>query len=270
MSDNKLQGPNLLDAAEEQILKYLYTHDQPEWDILTSHTAFSEKWLILFLRRGRTIPRDAIQEIYQNKTWRKSYRVALALIRCKSTPPALSMNLVSAIRWVDLMHSLRIAYLSGALRKRIIDEVMEIIPRLALGEKIAMARQAPRSLVKALRLSDERRVVQALVLNSQFTYEDALFMANYPRIKESALAVLAAATRWHSFREIKLALLRNDRTPNSSLLPLARTLRETELQTILRESRLKLYTRRLIQRILEERFYEKGGGNQRGRNLHKG
>ncbi|MDJ0835945.1 MAG: hypothetical protein QNK37_05465 [Acidobacteriota bacterium] len=270
MSVPRLQGHALVNASEEQVLKYLYTTDHPEWDYLRGHESFSEKWLILFLRRGRVIPRDAILEIYQNKEWRKSYRICLAMLRCKSAPPSLTMNLVGAIRWVDLMHTIRLPYLSGALRKRMVDEVMEVMPRLALGEKIAMARQAPRGLVKPLRLQSERRVIQALVTNSQFTYEDAMFMAAYPRIGESALGVLAASPRWNSFREIKLALLRNDRTPNSSILPLARTLNEQLLQSLLREGKLKLYTRRLIQRILEERFHQKRGAKPgRGHNTRK-
>jgi len=264
MSENGHQNLPLEVMPDEQVLSYLYNTDAPQWERLVCHPSFSIKWVVLFLKRSRAIPRDSIVEIYQNKEWRKSYQISLWLLRCKTAPPALSMNLVHVLRWLDLVHSLRFPYLHGALRKSIEDQIMERLPRLALGEKIALARQAPRPLIRHFRLLPEARVIQALLQNTYFTYEDAIFMANYPKTKAEPLAELARSPRWCKMREIKLALLRNERAPNHCLLPLARTLSETVLQSLLRESRLKLYTRRLIQKVLEERFSQKKKGTAPG------
>jgi len=239
-------------ATEEAVLQYLHACDHPDWDALQRHASFSEKWVTFFLERHRPIPRDAFMTVYENKAWRKTYRVALRMMRCKSAPPAISMSLVPMFRWVDLMHSLRLPYLPGALKKRIVDDMMETIPRLALGEKIALARQSPRPLIKHLRMLGEPRVVRALLQNANFTYEDAMFMASYPRTKSPALSTLAASPRWKSFREVKLAILRHPNAPNHCQLPLLRTLTETELMTLSKDPKLKTYTRRLITRMRQE------------------
>jgi len=253
------EGAALLDASEERVLDYLYETDRPDWERITQNPAFTEKWVILFLQRNRPIPREAYQEVYKNRAWRKTYRVAVAMLRCKSAPPALAMNLVPYIRWVDLMHTLRIPYLSGAVKKRIEDEMTDIIPRMALGERIAMARQAPRGLVKHLRKLAEPRVIGALLLNQQFTYEDAIFMASYPRSKGPALAELAGSPRWSAFKEVKLALLRHANTPNHCVLPLIRSLSVVELKKMLKDPKLKRYTRQLITRLLGDRAAGAGG-----------
>lgn len=257
MGTQRLTGPELIAVGEEVILRYLYNEPNPEWDYLVSHPSFSEKWLVLFLQRGRHISREQIQQIFSNQEWRKSYRVRLYLMRCRSCPPSISMNLVATLRWVDLMQSLRVPHLTGALRKRIEHEIMEALPRLSLGEKVTLARQATRGLIKHLRMLPDQRVVDVLLLNNYFTYDDALFMANYPRIKPSALAALAKSPKWVSFLEVKLALLRNHDTPNHCLLPMARSLTEFQVRKLLREPKIKLYTKRLLERLVEERYHNK-------------
>ena len=248
------EGIQLLELEEPAILKYLLTVSKPEWDILLSHRSFAERWVLLFLKRSRPMPKDALLEIYQHKLFRKSYQIRLWLVRCKCASPAVSMNLVHTLRWVDLLQSLRQPYLPGAVQHRIVSQLLEAMPRLALGEKVTLARHAPRVLIKQLCLSPERMVIKTLLLNYFFTYEDLMFLINYPKTEPSALEEVVACKKWARYKEVRICLLKNERTPRALIFPLAKSLGDHELRSVLRDPRLTLFARRLIHRILEERF----------------
>ena len=142
----------LLAASEDVLLKYLLEVDYPDWDLIREHEAFTEKWVVLFLQRSRAISSEAVQDIYRHRILRRDYHICRAIVRCRFAPQGVAMNLVPRLRWVDLMQSLRLPYLSGAVKFRIEKQVMEVLPKLALGQKIALAKQAPRALVRHLRM----------------------------------------------------------------------------------------------------------------------
>jgi len=247
----------LLAFSEERALQWILDSARPDWDILKRHSDFNEKWITLFLQRTTPIAKHAVLDIYRDPELRRRYRVRLAMMRCRSTPPSIAMNLATALRWVDLFQSLRLPHLSGAVRKRIIDRLMEVLPRLALGEKIALARQAPRPLIRSLRLLPERPVIKALLNNYHFTYEDAMFLANFPEIKPGPLEELALSTRWTQFPEVRAALARNNRTPRAVTTPLVKGMSDHQLRLLLRDPKAPLFAKQIARRVLETRDQNK-------------
>lgn len=244
---------NLTKASPEAVNHYLLKADTPDWVALTHNPSFSTKWIVFFLKRSRPIPRTSVLEIFQNKRFRKAYEVNLWLLRCKTAPPHVSISLVHLIRWMDLFWSLRLPYLSGPLKIKLEMTLAEIFPRLSQGEKVTMARQAPRPLIKHLRTNRERRVLEALFKNYYFTHEDALFLVNYDKVAPVTLELLATDPKWSRYKDIRLGLLRNETTPNAFRFPLIRELTDHDLRRLLREE-LPVFSRRLIHRIMEERF----------------
>lgn len=264
MTRSRPDNGDLLQMGEEAVMRYLLETSEPDWLILKNHPAFSERWVTFFLKRSMAIAKSSIQDIYHDQKLRKSYQISLQLLRCRYTPPHLAMNLVHVIRWVDLMSTLRAPLLSGPVRQRIEDRIMEQMPRLALGEKIAMARQAPRGLVKHLRMQPEVPIIRALFNNYHFTYEDALFMSNYARISSEVLGELAMSQKWRCYPEVRRSLLRNPRLPNSMVYPLASSLNEHDLRQTLKDQKIGVYTRRIIIRVLDEKLYQKKGNPRKG------
>ena len=248
-------GYELLEVGPEAVQRYLMEAAQPEWDVLSGHPDFTPRWAVAFLKRARHISREAYGDIFHHKLLRKHYPVRLELLRCRFAPPSLSVNLIPTLRWVDLYNSLRSPVLTGAARQRIEQRLMEIMPRLTLGEKLMMARQAPKPLVRHLRLVDDPRVIRVLLGAYHFTYEDASFLANYPEITSPVLEELALSKKWRRFKEIRLALVRNERVPHSVIYPLVKTLNKRDLEALIADKRLSLFARRIIERVLEEGMY---------------
>lgn len=239
---------------DDLVLQYLLKADHPPWDQLRMHPGFTEKWVVFFLKRSRPVPRESVEDIYYNKLFRKHYQINLHLMRCKTAPPHVSVSLVHQVRWMDLFRSLRLGHLPGALRQKIEAQILEQIPRLTLGEKITLAKQSPRSMIRHMRAMEEPMVIRALLMNYFFTHDDALFMAEYPKSAPGALEELAKCKKWQRYKDVRLCLMRHQNTPKAMLWPLAKPMSNHDLQSLLRHPGLPLYNRRLIHRILEERF----------------
>lgn len=250
-----IEGVSLLKLSDDAITRYLLEVEEPEWTVLKAHARFSERWPIFFLKRSRAISRNAIMEIYNDRQLRKNYNVNLALLRCRFILPPLAMNLIPNFRWMDLFNTLRLPTLVGAVRQKVESRLMQVYTRLALGEKITMARQAPRGLVRHLCRVNERQVVKALLMNYHFTYEDAMFMANYPEIGPGTLEELALSKRWRPYKEVRKSLLRNPKTPNSMIYPLAKTLQDFDLRDAQKDPRLTTYARRIVDKVLQEKLF---------------
>ncbi len=263
-----------MSQSGERALQKTLESNRPEWETLMEHPDYSEKWVLLFLQRTTPIVSQAIMDIYRNPDLRRSYRVRLGLVRCKSTPPSIAMNLISSIRWGDLFNTLRAPHLGGPIRKKIELKLMEVLPRLPLGGKIALARQAPRPMIRHLRLLPERPVIKALLNNYFFTYEDAMFLANFPQIKPGPLEELALSPRWRNYPEVRTALVRNQRTPRAVIAPLIRGISDHQLRLILRDPKTPVFNKGLVRRVLEHRTREKnaasGGKPAAKRNAHSG
>lgn len=238
---------------EDLVLKAVLEEDDPDWERLKQLDMFSPRWVVLFLRRTRPIPRPVIVKLYSDRQLRAHYAVTLAMIRCRWTPLPQSMNLVHHVRFMDLLKVCREPYLAGALKKRIETFIMELFPGLALGQKMALARQAPRNLIRPLRDTKEREVVKVLLLNYFFTHADALYMANSGKTSPAALEELACCARWKQHKDIKIALLGNPSTPRSMVMSLLQGLPLHQLEEMKRNPKLPTYTRRLIDSMIQRR-----------------
>lgn len=257
---------NLLKAAPEAIQHFLLKEDHPDWTTLSCNPSFSIRWVVFFLKRSRPVPKMAVTDIFQNKNFRKFYEVNLWLLRCKTAPPHVSISLIHLIRWVDLFWTLRLPYLPGPLRVKLEMTLTDMFPRLSLGEKTTMARQAPRPLIKHLRTSKDRRVLEALFRNYYFTHDDALFLVNYHKAAPVALELLAQDPKWSRYKDVRVGILRHEATPNALRFPLIRELSDHDLRILLR-GELPVYSRRLIHSILEARFEESQQQQDRAANM---
>lgn len=238
------------DWDEPRVLAYLAEFDHPDWGALQNLPGFNHGWVVYFLQREGFIPLESLRELYRTKPLMHSYGVNRAMVRCRYTPVGIAANLLRLIRWMDLLNCLREPYLNGNLKHRIERQLMERIPKLALGEKITLAKQAPRGLIRHLRMLPDRKVIKALLSNYFFTLDDALFLANFPRIKPDILMELASNSRWTQHKQVRLDLLANPKLPAAAVRTLLRGFTEYDMRRLLGRVCLGPSVRGQLTRIL--------------------
>ena len=246
MSDQAIRNMD-----EDEILARIADWDTPDWAALMENKYFTPKWVVQFLKRPRAVSQHAIMEIYNNHQLRRRYRVCFALTMHPNTPPSIALALMNTLRWGDILTVLRQPRISAALQSKGVEVIEERLPRLTLGEKVSLARRAPRPLIRVLRTLNEPGVLRIVFNNTYFTDEDALYVASYPKTHPPALGALAGSAKWTRIKEIARALIIHPRTPRHAMLPLLRSMLPTDWQTLKADPRVGIYAKRLIDRLIK-------------------
>ena len=150
-------------------------------------------------------------------------------------------------RWADLVRLGVDTRVHPVVRRSADQRLVERLPGLAIGEKLAIARGASPSVVAVLRQDPTPRVIAALLENPRLTEGALLPLAASEHALPAALAVLAGNPRWSARYPLRLALCRNPRTPLGSVLPLLPLLLKRDLEAVAADTRLLLPVRRRAQ-----------------------
>jgi hypothetical protein len=225
-----------------------------KWLLLSlSNPAMTEDHVIALLRNP-SITAEVIHNISDRLDWTSSYRIQVALVNCPKTAPASAMRLMQMLFWNDLVKTAANYRISPQLRRLAENYLREKIPSLTIGEKISLAKTGPRNVITILRTEKERKVMQALLRNSHLLEDDVLVMINNDMTPAASLATIAADYKWSVRYAIRLALVRNEKTPLSFVLSSLSKLKKTDLQALIHAPGIPELVRRSAERIVEGRY----------------
>lgn len=154
------------------------------------------------------------------------------------TPRTLALSLVAGLSWRDLAELGIDAKAHPLVRRSADRRLLERLPGLAVGERIALARRASGALVAALRFDPNPRVVAALLDNPRLTEIQLVPLASHERANSRCLVVLAESARWASRLAVRKALCRNPATPLGAALRLLPGLPRVETAAVAADARL--------------------------------
>jgi hypothetical protein len=173
-----------------------------------------------------------------------AYEVRRALALSPRAPEVVALNLVVGLYWADLLAVSLEVRVRPTVRRAAELALLTRLPRLAVGEKIAIARRGGAGVITALRSDPTPRVIAALLENPRLT-EGLLGPAlASDRAMPTLLAAVAANPRWGARHDLRLLICRNPRTPVAVALPLLPGLRKDELRGLAGDSRLATPLRR--------------------------
>ena len=124
---------------------------------------------------------------------------------------------------------------------------------MGLGERTALARRAGRGVIDALCKSDETPVLRVLLTHPRLIESDAVKIAASAVAPPDLLSHLAQHPRWGTRRDVRLALVSNDRTPIRVALRIVRRLASPDLRGLSRQPRLPRIVRMAVLRRLQRR-----------------
>lgn len=174
-----------------------------------------EHLLVAVLRRAVGAP--LLECVGSTRPWCDRARVAAAVVRQARTPVHVSQRLLPALYWRDLAEVAAGPYLPGTVRVRAEALLVERLPDLRLGDRIALARLATRALLRHLLRLDEASVVEAALLNPRLGEEALATLLRETKVQRALLEGVAASPRWRQSYAVRRALVVQPRTP----LPLA-------------------------------------------------
>ncbi len=217
--------------------------------------------LALVLLKHSDLPSQVLDRLSRNSGAMKSRKVKLALIEHPRTPRHISIPMVRHLFTFDLMRVALTPAIPADIKMVAEESLINRLERLSQGERLSLARRASGRVAAVLLLDPESRVIHAALENSRLTESaiiKALMRRNAPEVFVSAVC---HHSKWSPRREIRVALLRNWKTPLSRALEFSRSLPPAVVREALHGSHLPAATRKGLLKDAAERS---GGSEKRG------
>jgi hypothetical protein len=190
---------------------------------LLDHPETEEAHVLAILRK-RNLASTVTEAVARHERWGARYGVKAAVVNNPKTPKTLALRLVGALYWKELLRVTGNFQLSMPLRVAAENHLVERLAKLELGEKISLARSAPSRVISVLIAEAQPRVVEALLTNPRLREMEVLMVAENSKAPPETLRVIARSERWASRYPVKLALVKNPRTPVHTALGLLSSL----------------------------------------------
>lgn len=187
---------------------------------------------LLRLLRSPHCPGALVERLAACRWLLRLRRPLTAVVRHPACPRTFAWDALPRLGWGDLLGVSRDPRASPAIRKQAERRLVERIPRLSVGERVSLARQAPRGIFAALILVAEAQTLTALLDNPQFTEVDVLRIASTAARAECLSAVLHHPS-WGTREAVVVAALRNPVLPLGLALGLAAALTPGQLHGLL-------------------------------------
>ena len=212
-----------------------------------SNPSLTEDFALALLHRRDLLSED-VENLARNPRLTKSRKVRFAIATHPRAPRHISLRLVREFYTFDLMQYALTPGVAADLKRAANELLVTRLPSITLGERISLARRGSESVAAALLLDKESRVWQTALENRRLT-EAALVRALLrPNTSAGLVQAVCHHTKWSPRHEVRMALLRNEKTPLARALEFARTLPPPQLRDILHGSHLpekvKLYLRK--------------------------
>jgi hypothetical protein len=198
--------------------------------------ALNEDLALALLKRS-DLPPEVLERISKNAVV-KSRKAKLAVVAHPKTPRYVSVTLLRQLFTFDLMKVALTPVIPGDIKAAAEEALVKRLESLSLGERISLARRASGRVAGALLLDPETRVIRAALENPRLT--EALVIRALMSAGSSAGLVRMACehAKWSLRREIRVALLRNEKTLPRFAEQFAKALPVARLKEILQSSRL--------------------------------
>ena len=173
--------------------------------------ALDHQHLLTLLKRRELGP--VISAIYAGKRLIEAQSVKFALVAHPDTPPHIAQTLLPLLYIFDLLKLCLIPGISADVHLAAERKIVQQIPTQPLGNKLTLARRGTAAILDALLREGLHNVVE-VCLDNPHLKEGSLhqFLASSHATAE-AVSMVARNSRWKNRPNIRLAILKNPRTP---------------------------------------------------------
>jgi len=247
MTDETSAG-ELTPSALQQLVESSAPED---WLSAASDPTLSEGLALRLLHRPE-LTTEILQALARNPISASSRKVLNALARHAKTPRRITLRLIQRLWTFELMQFVLTLTVAADLRMHAEKLLVTRSAAISLGERISLARRASAGVVGALLLDSDARVVAAALNNSRLT--EAAIMKALSRESAPQHLVLAIIQheKWRARQDVRIALLRNPKTPLARALQIAESLPGPILDEMVACGALPAHLQQYLRKALKE------------------
>ena len=206
-------------------------------ELIASDPSLTEDQALAFLQRP-DYAAELIEQLAKNASVMKSRKVRMAIAAHPRTPHHISVRLNREFYTFDLMQFALLPAVAADLKHAADEMMIKRIASITLGERISLARRASAAVAGALLLDKESQVWQTALENSRLTEAAIVRTLLRSNLSRALVEAVCYHPKWSLRQEVRVALLRNQKTPLTRAVEFARTLPPRQLRDVLHNSRL--------------------------------
>jgi hypothetical protein len=214
--------------------------------------ALTEDLALSLLKRTDLAP-EALEALSKNGSVMKSRKVKLALTQHPHTPRHISLPMVRHLFTFDLMKVALTPVVPADIKMAADEALINRLETISTGERLTLARQASGRIAGALLSDSESRVMTTALENSRLTEAAIIKAVTRSDSPGPFIEAVCRHPKWSVRREIRMALLRNAKTPMARAVEFARSLPANVVREILNGSHLPANIQTYLRKDLKQR-----------------
>ncbi len=239
-------------AVPPRIEDLVRSRDAEDLRTAASSPALNEDLALALLAR-RDLPGAVLEEISRNQQAMKHRKVILAVVRHPRAPRHVSLPAARRLYTFELMQISRDPAVAADLKIAVEDTLITRLETISSGERLTLARRASGHVAAALLADADPRIVAA-ALSNPFMTEGLLLQAlAKDDVSDAFVTLVCHDAKWSARRDVRIALLRNPKTPLAHLLAFAQSLPAATVRHALQNSPLPHATLAYLHAELERR-----------------
>lgn len=242
----------VLTADKDELFQVMQEADGQVLLAALRNRALDESHLLALLKR-RGLPEEVFTVLHNGKRFSESYPLRFALAGHPDTPSHIAAGLLPQLYIFDLIKLCSVPGVPPDQRLCAERVIIQRLPAQPLGNKLTLARRGTATIVEALLREGLPSVVDACLDNPHLK-EGAVhqFIVSAASNAET-ISMIARSGRWKSKPNIRLAILKNPRTPAVWFTLLLPALPPATLRELLSVPRLTGAQKDLVRQALSSR-----------------
>jgi hypothetical protein len=241
-----------LTATGEELFQILLDPDMQVLRSLLKNPGLNEDHLAALLKR-RDLGEDILKAVYQLDISRQSHRVRLALAKNPGTPGPVILAVLPHLHLFELVDLCTIPGITPDQKFAAERAILQRLPTTELGNKMTLARRATTSVVAAMLREGDPRLVEICLSSPRLREVAILQFINSAKATAETISMIARHPKWKTRPNLRLAMLKNRKTPAVWFTLLLPQLRIQEVRDLINSRRLNPAQRKLAQDELNKR-----------------
>jgi hypothetical protein len=208
---------------------------------------------LLALLKRRDLAEDLLKAVYQLELTAASHQLQLALVRNPGTPGAIVLTLLPRLHLFELVDLCYFPGITPDQKFAAERAILQRLPTTELGNKMTVARRATATVVGEI-LKDGDLPLVEICLSSPHLREVAILQfLNGPSATAETISMIARHPKWRMRPNLRLAILKNHRTPELWFKQFLPAMRSPDIRNLLFSKQLNPRQKQLVADELQRR-----------------
>jgi hypothetical protein len=208
---------------------------------------------LLILLKQRSLPDEIFSAIYAAKHLLEGSPIKFALVSHPETPSHIAATLLTQLNIFDLLKICLIPGISPDNRMAAEWSIIQRLPGQPLGNKMTLARRGTSAVVESLLREGLPQLVEACLDNPHLKEGSMHQFITASTSTAETISMIARSGRWRGRPNIRLAILKNPRTPAIWFTIFLPGLPQNTIKELLSVPRLTSAQKELVRQALGSR-----------------